>query len=116
MIKCRKNYANLLLLSVLLFVISVPVQPVADSGNSAVSWQTSAGERSFQWENQSGALIYRGQQLTATVVDEFTCLAPEPLEIKLVKSIEQYEKRPEAVNSGQPEKWTSGSRAPPCSC
>ena len=83
MSKCRKNYANLLLLSVLFFMLSVPVRPVVPADDQTVSWYSAGSSRSFQWEEHSGALIYRGQHLNAAVVHEFNCVPPEVCEIEL---------------------------------
>ena len=71
MLKCRKNFANLLLLSVMLFMLGVSACP-AGNGTLPGDFLThpeKSGE--VKWINYSGAIVYRGQQVEAVIGEDF---------------------------------------------
>lgn len=76
--QCRRNYANLLLLSVLFFALGANVSPRINCGVAGISvWQSSADGCDFRWECSSGQIIYRGQQITALAGSDFNFILPE---------------------------------------
>lgn len=72
MLKCRKNFANLLLLSVMLFALGASVKPMDFGYVPGALIADSAAERTIQWVNHSGSIVYRGQQIAATTGEEFS--------------------------------------------
>ena len=78
MFGCRKIYGNLLLLSVMFLSLGASVRPrVAAIDFSERSWQNPVRNIEFQWDNRSGAIVYRGSGLTALGSSEFDWLLPE---------------------------------------
>ena len=76
--QCRKIYANMLLLSVLLFTLGASAVPRINLGTGSVSaWQKTAENVEFRWECGCGEIVYRGQQLTAVTGSELEFIVPE---------------------------------------
>ena len=79
--QCRKIYANLLMLSVLLFTLGVSASPRVNRGWAGQqAWNNAAGNVEIRWECCSGEIIYRGQQITATAGSELEFVVPEKLD------------------------------------
>lgn len=78
--QCRKIYANLLLLSVLLFALGASAAPRINRGfTGAMVWNApESGE--IRWECCTSEIIYRGQQITALAGGEFDFLLPDKLD------------------------------------
>ena len=69
MIKCRKIYGNLLLLSVLLFALGASAAPRINLGTGRVlAWRNAAENVEFRWECGCGEIVYRGQQLVTMLL------------------------------------------------
>jgi hypothetical protein len=112
-LKCRKNYCNLLLLSVMLFALGTSVRPVLQTAYAECSWSEQRTEGDLQWKNQSGAIVYQGQQLTATAGNEFVGINTNVCEMLTGVNISSYEI---CCNEDAPrhnEYSFSVSRAPP---
>lgn len=78
--QCRKIYANMLLLSVLLFALGASAVPRINLGTGGVfAWQKTAENVEFRWECGCGEIVYRGQQLTAVTGSELEFIVPEKL-------------------------------------
>lgn len=76
--QCRKIYANLLLLSVLIFSLGAVARPGAGCfGGEAATWSAPAENVEFCWGNHSGAVVYRGQQITAVTAGDWDLIVPE---------------------------------------
>ena len=78
MMHCRKIYYNFLLLSVLCFTLGVSVRPQfsgVENRECAINSHTSRVE--FQWNECSGSVVYRGQQITAAVGNELELVVPQ---------------------------------------
>ena len=78
--QCRKIYANLLLLSVLLFALGASATPRFNRGASGQTVWSSSNSMDFRWDCSSGRIVYRGQQITAVVGGELNFLLPEKVE------------------------------------
>ena len=112
--QCRKIYANLLLLSVLLFALGASAAPRINLGAGSVSaWQKTAENVEFRWECGCGEIVYRGQQLTAVTGSELDFIVPEKLN-DIFRSEVFAEKLPADVVAGGLEVLTlHRGRAPP---
>ena len=78
MLQCRKIYANLLLLSVMLFVLGTSACPrrscvIAELPQVAVPVE----QRELRWDSRSATVVYRGQQITVTVSSELDLVISE---------------------------------------
>ena len=77
MMQCRKIYCNLLMLSVMLFMLGVSGRPrPVEFANSGCSWGNPDRQVEFKWNSCSGAVVYRGQQLTASPGSELDFIVP----------------------------------------
>ena len=84
MLQCRKIYANLLLLSVMLFALGTSA--CTRRGSAIVGLpqvDVPAEQRELRWDSRSAAVVYRGQQITATVSSELDFLIPEADDFEL---------------------------------
>ena len=78
--QCRKIYANLLMLSVLLFALGSSAAPRINWGMTGQKvWNKAAENVEIRWECGSGQIIYRGQQITAVAGSELGFVLPEKL-------------------------------------
>lgn len=78
MMQCRKIYCNLLMLSVMLFMLGVTVRPrLAEFSGPVCSWSKADGQVEFKWNSCSGAVVYRGQQLTVSLSSELDFIVPD---------------------------------------
>lgn len=78
--QCRKIYANMLLLSVLLFALGASAVPRINLGTGQVpAWNNTAENVEFRWERGCGEIVYRGQSLTAVTGSELEFIVPEKL-------------------------------------
>lgn len=78
MLHCRKIYCNLLLLSLLLFALGATATPrIALHYTGVPAWNIPSERFDFRWECTSGGVVYRGQQITATVGNELDFTVPE---------------------------------------
>ena len=76
--QCRKIYANLLLLSVLMFALGATGAPRLNLNNSGAAVLRAPGAAGdFRWECCSGKIVYRGQQITAVAGSELNFVLPE---------------------------------------
>ena len=112
-LKCRKNYCNLLLLSVMLFALGTSVRPVLQTAYIECSWSKQQPDGDLQWKNQSGAIVYQGQQLTATAGNEFVGINTNVWEMFARVNISGYEVCCNEDAPVQDEYSFSVSRAPP---
>ena len=90
MFVCRKIYANLLLLSVMLFVLAAsPMSRHTVEITEEFCWQSSSAE-SFQWEAPGGTIVYRGSQMTAVCVGSLDYLEPESVELGACSGVTEH--------------------------
>ena len=76
--QCRKIYANLLLLSVLMFALGASSAPRINwNRTGGTVWNDPESSGGFHWECCSGKIIYRGQQITAVAGSELEFVVPE---------------------------------------
>lgn len=76
--QCRKIYANLLLLSVLLFSLGAISRPrTGEFSGETAAWNAPAGNIEFHWSERSGAVVYRAQQITAVTAGDWELIVPE---------------------------------------
>ena len=77
--QCRKIYTNLLLLSVLLFSLGAAVRPAYCTLFAGIpaAWSAPAENVEFRWEAHGGAVVYRGQQITAVTAGDWDFIVPE---------------------------------------
>ncbi len=113
MFECRKIYGNLLLLSVMLFALSVTACPVERAVSSeAVCWQS----RSFngiRWENSTSAVIYRGQQLKAVSGSDMYLTVPDNDIEVLLHCVADFDRKHNATYFYSKQVKLHTSRAPP---
>ncbi len=112
--QCRKIYANMLLLSVLLFALGASAAPRINLGTGSVSaWNKAAENVEFRWECGCGEIVYRGQQLTAVAGSELEFIVPEKLK-DICRIAGFNEKLPVDVVAGSSEVLAyHRGRAPP---
>lgn len=77
--QCRKIYANLLLLSVLLFSLGAAVRPAYSTlfAGGTATWSAPAENVEFRWEAHGAAVVYRSQQITAVTAGDWDLIVPE---------------------------------------
>ena len=115
MFECRKIYANLLLLSVMLFAVCASSQPRIWLENVGGESFRESSQSTFQWDNPGGTIIYRGGKLTAAVGGEMDYLAPEKVVLEIVAGIPEA-LVPETENGLRQLIWdVLNPRGPPCS-
>ena len=113
MFECHKIYGNLLLLSVMMFALSVTACPVERAASSeAVCWQS----RSFngiRWENNTSVVIYRGQQIKAVSGSEMYLLVPDNDVEVVLHCVTEFDRKHNATYFYSKTVKIYASRAPP---
>ena len=115
MLKCRKNFANLLLLCVILFTLGSSVRPANRDMGIETLLRNADSSRPLQWVNHSGAVVYSGRQIVATAGEEFFWKPADCLENLLIFSENSRIQPPEQHFCCKAERQTGSSRAPPWS-
>ena len=76
--QCRKIYANMLLLSVMMFMLGVAVRPHYGAFFCGETTFAAPAEKvDFCWEGHKGELVYRGQQITMLAAHDLYLVLPE---------------------------------------
>ncbi len=114
MLKCHKNYCNLLLLSVMLFALGASARPAFCGMESGCCYVAHSSGSEFAWQTPSGTVVYCGQQLTAVAGNEFIWKNPDVLEMLANYDIGGSKKLFSANISAQNVISNAVSRAPPC--
>ena len=115
--QCRKIYANLLLLSVLLFALGATTVPRIKGNNAGqAAWHNAESSGSFQWECCSGKIVYRGQQITALAGSELDVVLPEKVR-DILNTAVFMQKLPENCTWADAEiMCLPQERGPPANC
>jgi hypothetical protein len=111
--QCRKIYANLLLLSVLLFALGASAAPRINRGfTGATAWNVPENGE-IRWECCTGEIIYRGQQITALAGGELDFILPDKLDDILFYSDFSQELPGGQLFAGIDISYLPQGRAPP---
>lgn len=114
MLQCRKIYANLLLLSVMLFALGASARTRDCSVFTELPQLNVPLEmRDLRWDSRSAEVVYRGQQITATVSSELELLVPDAAELNITVGSLKSEHPEQTPGFECDIVYWSCSRAPP---
>ena len=114
MLKCRKNFANLLLLCVMIFMLGSSVRPANREMGIDTLLQNVDSSRPLQWVNHSGAVVYSGRQIVATAGEEFVWKPVDWMENLLDFNRKNRIQPPVSHFCDNTVQQAGSSRAPPC--